>query len=89
MEKQPNSRMCFPCSIENPIGFKLDFYTDDDGRCITHLHPGPEHQGYPGYLHGGLVSVLLGVSTQISIRCGVLTACLSIAAPRGNKKQRA
>ena len=24
MEKQPNSRMCFVCGIENPIGLQLD-----------------------------------------------------------------
>lgn len=59
MEKQPNSRMCFVCGIENPIGLKLKFYTDSEGRCITHFRPRPEHQGYPGRLHGGLISTLL------------------------------
>jgi hypothetical protein len=29
MDKQPNSRMCFVCDIENPIGLALRFYTDD------------------------------------------------------------
>lgn len=59
MEKQPNSRMCFVCGIENPIGLKLAFYTDDEGRCITRFRPRPEHQGYPGQLHGGIISTLL------------------------------
>jgi acyl-coenzyme A thioesterase PaaI-like protein len=59
MEKQPNSRMCFVCGIENPIGLKLNFYTDDEGRCITRFWPKPEHQGYPGHLHGGIISTLL------------------------------
>jgi hypothetical protein len=35
MEKQPNSRMCFVCGIDNPIGLHLSFYTDDEGRCIA------------------------------------------------------
>jgi hypothetical protein len=35
MEKQPDSRVCFVCGIENPIGLKLRFYTDDEGRCIA------------------------------------------------------
>jgi len=30
MERQPNSRMYIVCGIENPIGLKLKFYTDDD-----------------------------------------------------------
>ena len=59
MEKQPNSRMCFLCGIENPIGLKLAFYTDDDGRCIARFRPREEHQGYPGHLHGGIISSLL------------------------------
>ena len=59
MEKQPNSRMCFVCGIDNPIGLHLKFYTDDDGRCIARFQPKPEHQGYPGQLHGGLTSALL------------------------------
>ncbi len=59
MEKQPNSRMCFVCGIENPIGLGLFFYTDDKGRCITRFRPKPEHQGYPGHLHGGIISTLL------------------------------
>jgi acyl-coenzyme A thioesterase PaaI-like protein len=72
MEKQPNSRMCFLCGIENPIGLKLKFYTDDEGRCIARFRPRPEHQGYPGQLHGGIISALLDVPTQISEHSGVL-----------------
>jgi hypothetical protein len=56
MEKQPNSRMCFVCGVNNPIGLHLAFYTDDEGRCIARFRPRPEHQGYPGQLHGGLIS---------------------------------
>ena len=59
MEKQPNSRMCFVCGIENPIGLRLAFYTDDEGRCISRFRPKPEHQGYPGHLHGGIITTLL------------------------------
>jgi acyl-coenzyme A thioesterase PaaI-like protein len=51
--------MCFVCGIENPIGLHLKFYTDDEGRCIARFQPRPEHQGYPGQLHGGLISTLL------------------------------
>jgi uncharacterized protein (TIGR00369 family) len=59
MDKQPNSRMCFLCGIENPIGLKLKFYTDDEERCIARFRPKPEHQGYSGQLHGGIISALL------------------------------
>jgi len=59
MEKQPNSRMCFVCGVDNPIGLHVHFYTDDQGRCIARFRPQPQHQGYPGQLHGGLISTLL------------------------------
>jgi len=72
VEKQPNSRMCFVCGIENRVGLHLKFYTDDEGRCIARFHPKPEHQGYPGHLHGGIISALLDVPTQVSILAGVL-----------------
>jgi acyl-coenzyme A thioesterase PaaI-like protein len=67
MEKQPNSRMCFVCGIDNPIGLKLRFYTDDEGRCIARFRPKPEHQGFPGQLHGGLICTLLDEPTQIAV----------------------
>lgn len=47
MEKQPNSRMCFVCGIENSLGLHLKFYTGDEGRCIAPFRPKPEHQGFP------------------------------------------
>lgn len=59
MEKQPSSRMCFVCGTENSIGLHLHFYTDAEGRCITRFQPREEHQGYPGHLHGGVISTLL------------------------------
>jgi acyl-coenzyme A thioesterase PaaI-like protein len=51
--------MCFVCGIENPIGLHLAFYTDDERRCIARFRPKPEHQGFPGQLHGGIISTLL------------------------------
>jgi len=59
VEKQPNSRMGFVWGIDNPIGLQLSFYTDDDGRCGARFQPRPEHQGYPGHMHGGIISTLL------------------------------
>ena len=59
MQKQPSSRMCFVCGVENPVGLHLHFYTDEAGRCIARFRPKPEHQGYPGQLHGGIISTLL------------------------------
>jgi acyl-coenzyme A thioesterase PaaI-like protein len=73
MEKQPNSRMCFVCGIENPIGLHLAFYTGDEGPCIGRFRLRPERQGYPGQLHGGIISTLLDVPTQISMHSDPLS----------------
>jgi uncharacterized protein (TIGR00369 family) len=59
MKKQPNSQMCFVCGLENPIGLKMAFYQDDEGRVVARFTPGQEHQGYPGTVHGGIVTALL------------------------------
>ena len=59
IHKQPNSRLCFVCGMENPIGLKAFFYDDDDGRVIAKFTPREEHQGYPGVVHGGIISALM------------------------------
>jgi acyl-coenzyme A thioesterase PaaI-like protein len=71
-EKQPNSRMCFVCGSDKPIGLHLAFYTGDKGRYIASFQPRPEHQGYPRQLHGGITSTLLDEPTQICVLAGVL-----------------
>ncbi|MBC7238153.1 MAG: PaaI family thioesterase, partial [Chloroflexi bacterium] len=59
MKKQPNSRHCFLCGVQNPIGLKLTFYEDEENRVSARFVPGEEHQGYPGVLHGGITCALL------------------------------
>ena len=59
MKKQPNSRMCFICGVENPVGLKLKIYETEPGVVET-LYTPPEHfQSYPGILHGGIVATIL------------------------------
>jgi len=57
--KQPNSKMCFICGLENPVGLKLKIYEVEPG-VIESEYTAPEHfQGYPGVLHGGIVATIL------------------------------
>ena len=57
--KQPNSRMCFICGLENPVGLHLHLYETEPG-VIESTYTAPDHfQGYPGILHGGIVAALL------------------------------
>ncbi|MEG6615097.1 PaaI family thioesterase [Peptococcaceae bacterium 1198_IL3148] len=49
---------CFGCSPHNPIGLKLLPQVDED-KCVAVFTPRPEHQGWVGYMHGGLITTLL------------------------------
>jgi acyl-coenzyme A thioesterase PaaI-like protein len=56
---QANSKMCFICGLENPVGLKLRIYEIEPGVIETN-YTAPEHfQGYPGVLHGGIVATIL------------------------------
>lgn len=81
MKKQPNSQMCFACGLENPIGLKLAFYEDEEGRVMTKFTPHDEHQGYPGAMHGGIVTALLDETLgRVAIAAGrwMMTGRLTI-----------
>lgn len=53
------SRMCMVCGTENRAGLGAAFYELDTGELLGTFTPKPEHQGYPGRLHGGIASTLL------------------------------
>jgi acyl-coenzyme A thioesterase PaaI-like protein len=59
MEKQANSRLCFVCGLENPIGLHLSFYETGPGEVSVEFTPSERYQGYPGVLHGGIVASIL------------------------------
>jgi len=51
---------CFGCGQQNPIGLKLPFFEDGDtGRVWAPWTPAPEHQGFEGIAHGGLITTVL------------------------------
>jgi acyl-coenzyme A thioesterase PaaI-like protein len=57
--KQPNSRHCFICGLENPVGLHLHFYETEPGVVETQ-YIAPDHfEGYPGVLHGGIVAAII------------------------------
>ncbi|MGD2142876.1 MAG: PaaI family thioesterase [Anaerolineae bacterium] len=60
MCQQPTSRMCFVCGRQNPFGLKLQFYEDHVADQVKATVTVPEeYQGYPGVVHGGIVSTIL------------------------------
>jgi uncharacterized protein (TIGR00369 family) len=57
IERQLTDR-CFGCGQQNPAGLKLRFLTE--GESVTaEFTPSADHEGYPGYLHGGITCALL------------------------------
>ncbi|HBC93257.1 MAG TPA: thioesterase [Pelotomaculum sp.] len=52
------NHMCFACSPKNPIGLKLVFEHEGD-ICRASFVAGPEHQGWNGVMHGGLLTTIL------------------------------
>jgi len=61
--KQPNSRQCFVCGVENPIGLHIHFYQTALDE-VTAEYTAPEsYQGYPGILHGGITAAILDEAT--------------------------
>lgn len=57
--KQPNSRHCFVCGVENPRGLQLSFYQDRPGEVSAETTVREDYQGYPGIVHGGIVAAML------------------------------
>ena len=57
--KQPNSRMCFVCGLDNEAGLRLKFYTEAPGKVRVEWIAPECYQGYPGHLHGGIAAAIL------------------------------
>ncbi len=59
ISKQRNSRMCVVCGMDNPIGFRAQFYNMEDGSVVTPFRYQEEHQSFPQRVHGGLIATML------------------------------
>ncbi len=57
--KQPNSRYCFGCGVENTYGLGLIFYKVGTGHVLAEYSVPDVYQGYPGIVHGGIVFTML------------------------------
>lgn len=51
-------KYCFVCGPENPEGLKAVFEASE-GKATGTFRSRPEHQGYTGVSHGGIVAALL------------------------------
>jgi acyl-coenzyme A thioesterase PaaI-like protein len=66
--KQPNSRHCFVCGVENRHGFRLEFYETGPDEVEAEVVIPEKFEGYPGVAHGGIVAALVD---EISLRAAM------------------
>jgi acyl-coenzyme A thioesterase PaaI-like protein len=57
--KKQEHPACISCSRENASGLGLKFSVQDDNGVQAEFDCNRLYQGYPGYLHGGISSLLL------------------------------
>ena len=58
---------CVVCSPDCGHGLQVHFYLDKQGAAVGSFDCGARYEGYPGLLHGGVISALLD---------GAMTNCL-------------
>lgn len=59
LSRQRNSKMCIICGLDNEFGVRAAFYNMEDGSVMTRFQYHPNHQSYPGRVHGGLITAML------------------------------
>jgi acyl-coenzyme A thioesterase PaaI-like protein len=57
--RQPNSKHCFVCGVENECGIGLRFDSIGHGEVEAEYRVPDRFQGYPGLAHGGIVACML------------------------------
>jgi acyl-coenzyme A thioesterase PaaI-like protein len=62
------SSHCYVCGPENPVGLHVTFVRDGDSGCRADYVARPEHAGWPGILHGGLLFTLMDEALAYSLR---------------------
>lgn len=56
----PHTRGCLVCGRENPHGLRLSLHVDTDtGTVTTDYTPTPQHIGFEGIIHGGVLATVL------------------------------
>ena len=57
--KQPNSKNCFACGLENEHGLGVQFYEINGDELVTEYVVPGQFEGFPGIVHGGIIASML------------------------------
>ena len=70
---------CFGCGDDNPHGLRLKMEIED-GELRADFMPMTHHQGWPGTVHGGIISALLyEIMENWTYRRGIVTMMRSMS----------
>lgn len=70
VKKQPNSRKCFICGLDNSMGLKGKFFETEDNEVVCIFNAPEEHQSYPGRMHGGVSAAILDETIGRAVQIG-------------------
>jgi acyl-coenzyme A thioesterase PaaI-like protein len=74
MNKQPNSHHCFICGVKNVAGVRVAFYETANAsgqpEILARFTGRFQHQGYPGRMHGGVITGVLDETIGRAINIG-------------------
>lgn len=70
----PPPNRCFACGKDNEAGLKLEFRHRPEGEAEAQWTPSPEHEGWPGAVHGGLLSTVLDEAMSHAVLAAGLKA---------------
>ena len=72
---------CFVCGPSHPRGLRIRYVRAADGSVAARWTPDRTWQGFPGMIHGGIVSTILDEAMSKAVaasRCQALTAELKV-----------
>jgi len=67
MKRLANSKYCFVCGIENADGLKLVLQSEEEGRVSGKISIPQKFEGWPGIVHGGILTAILDESAGRTI----------------------
>jgi len=62
--------MCMVCGVENECGLHARFLELDNGELMGVFDPREQHQGYPGRMHGGILTAIVDEAIGRAIAVG-------------------
>lgn len=87
MNQLRDNQKCFACGKQNPVGLGVDFAVHAETRSIqATFTPSALHQGFEGYVHGGILLTLLDeamakLAFSLGIPCLTAEMTTSFKAP--------